>query len=78
MLKLEWAVVPLGWAVVPLVVLSGGTSWRGGCTARVGIFRLFQAETGLGAVLPLGGAVVPLVSGKFADRIGARFWGGNG
>ena len=39
MLKLEWAVVPLGWAVVPLVVLSGGTSWRGGCTARVGIFH---------------------------------------
>ena len=28
--------------------------------------------------LKLGGAVVPLVSGFFADRIGARFWGGNG
>ena len=36
-LKLAWAVVPLGWPVVPLVVLSGGTARRGGCTARVGI-----------------------------------------
>ena len=39
MLKLAWAVVPLGRAVVPLVVLSGSTARRGGSTARVGIFR---------------------------------------
>ena len=37
----------LGGAVVLLVM--------GGSTARVGILRLFQAETGLGAVVPLGG-----------------------
>ena len=36
MLKLAWAVVPLGRAVVPLEVLSGGTARRGGCTARLG------------------------------------------
>ena len=37
MLKLAWAVVPLGWAVVLLAELSGGTARGGGCTAHVGI-----------------------------------------
>ena len=47
MLEMSWAVVPLGWPVVPLVVLSGGTARRGGCTARVGI----QHRTKQGAIL---------------------------
>ena len=55
----------LGGAVVPLVM--------GGSTARIRIFRMFQAETGLGAVVPLGGALVPLVvlSGSTAWKGGS-------
>ena len=65
----------MGWAVVPLVSGFFG-SFR---------LKLGWAEVPLGrAVVPLIGgstawrAVVPLVSGLFADRTGARFWGGNG
>ena len=49
-----------------------------GKTLKLGTLKLG------GAVVPLIGgstawrAVVSLVSGFFADRIGARFWGGNG
>ena len=37
MLKLAWAVVPLGRAVEPLAELIGGTALGAGCTARVRI-----------------------------------------
>ena len=50
-LKLAWAVVPLGWPVVPLVVLSGGTARRGGCTARVGIRHSTKLGVNFGAEL---------------------------
>ena len=47
MLEMAWAVVPLRRPVVSLVLLSGGTARRGGCTARVGI----RHRTKQGAIL---------------------------
>ena len=72
MLQMAWAVVPLGWPVVPLVVLSGGTAQRGGCTARVGIHHRSNRGAILGRKWMISGVKLERFRGREVGRLGEK------
>ena len=72
MLQMAWAVVPLRRPVVPLVVHSGGTARRGGCTARVGIQHRTKQGTILGRNWMISVAKLERFHGWEVGKLGGK------